>query len=76
MDDKRPSPTLAIVLVMLVLLPVLYVLSVGPMVALTERGLVSEGVFGTIYLPLIWLVDNCQPAEVFLNWYASFFDGK
>ena len=77
MDDKRSTPWLAIVLIVLVLLPVLYLLSLGPVVGLVDRGYLPQEPVAWIYLPLEYFVENggavgqvCGDAVM---WYVEFF---
>jgi hypothetical protein len=55
---------------------VLYVLSIGPADwALRHLNLSDSGVAMKIihvfYLPLKWLDENCEPANVFFAWYGG-----
>ena len=57
MEEKRESRvgcTVATLVAMLVLLPVLYVLSSGPATNLVLRRVVSKDVFFAIYRPLFY----------------------
>jgi len=52
-------------------LPLLYVLSVGPVSALASRGTPSSASLDTIYKPLHLLADEFSPAERLLTWYVG-----
>ncbi len=67
-----------IVAIVLLLLPVLYVLSVGPAFCLLYDGNGFYGdVFGAVYAPLIWIVNN-GPAPIddwlmnYILWWRRF----
>ena len=52
-DRRNGTPTgLFVILILLFLLPVLYLLSCGPAVALINRGYLSQENFDTAYFPL------------------------
>ena len=56
----------------LLALPLLYVLSLGPAVKLTEAGLIAgpvEGWLTRFYVPLAWLHERYSPAQAALDWY-------
>ena len=70
-SERRSWP--AVVLVGL-LLPTLYVLSIGPVSWLADRFTLDSWVWSAayyFYLPLGWLREACPPFEVALNWYAG-----
>jgi hypothetical protein len=56
--------------VLLALVPVLYTLSVGPVVSGCERlGLSPYTVFHTVYAPFAWLTDHTSLGGV-IGWYV------
>jgi hypothetical protein len=68
--DEKPCPRMrwpSCVAVSL-LLPVLYVLSVGPAVS---RGYISEGVAMSIYAPLVMIAEDHKWAEDWIEWFAQ-----
>ena len=72
--ERKPvsvSPILVGVLLLLVLLPVLYILSVGPMIWLADHDYISKD--GNAYAPLQWACDGCEPFNKAVNWYMRFF---
>jgi hypothetical protein len=71
MTDTRSTPWLAIVLIVLVVLPALYVLSVGPVAWLYLKGHVSLDVFNLVYMPLNFAAAHCQPIGDGLVWYLG-----
>ena len=58
-----------------VLILVLYFLSVGPVIWLTNRGYIDgDSPFVIVaYFPIIWLENHCEPFRQFLTAYADFF---
>jgi hypothetical protein len=57
----------------LALLPVLYVLSIGPAAMLAKRGYFQDGVH-YVYVPVIWLHDHTPlklPLELYVSWWES-----
>ncbi len=78
MSDERQKPSLAFwATVTLIGLPVLYVLSVGP-VAWTSRFMPKwlGNALVVVYSPLEWIYKNGPaPIHEALDWYVSFFRG-
>jgi len=71
---ERRSPVLPICITMLILLPMLYVLSVGPVIRLVERGRISgdEGSPADyIYSPLFRLAERSEALESLLGGYMQ-----
>jgi hypothetical protein len=52
-SDRRRT-MLVVCAILLIALPVIYFLSVGPALWLTNRGYISEAHFKTAYAPLLW----------------------
>jgi hypothetical protein len=70
------GPVVFVAIGLLIVLPVLYVLSVGPATWLFTRGYVSckEGTpLWTFYTPLRWAARNSKVANDFLSWYENLF---
>jgi len=59
----------------LVLAGVFYVLSVGPVAKLNDKGLIPDSV-GVIYEPLGWASDRVPPLDQFLDWYLKLWGVK
>ena len=73
MTDYRPSSTLLIWLIVAgVLLPLVYILSVGPVYWLIAQGYLSTSA-DWIYLPLGFLSNHCPPFQDAMDWYVGFF---
>ena len=66
------SGHLAIVVALVIAVPALYVLSVGPVGMLVEKGHLGQttaGVLEGLYAPLVWLHEH-TPLRRPLDWYA------
>lgn len=71
LDSPQRSSSSAVLLCAVVLLaPVLYVLSMGPVVALVERGSLPHEPIEFFYAPVIWL-HNHTALEKPLEWYGA-----
>ena len=76
MDEDREAGRsgcgrVVVVLLIIFLLPVLYVLSSGPVLRLAEEtGFPSEDTISIIYAPLVWLYDDTFLEEP-LAWYVG-----
>lgn len=71
----RPEERAAIVcglLLLLVLLPFLYVLSVAPTYWLASHGYLSWNIYGVLYGPLAQLAELWPPLDNFLQWLLEF----
>jgi hypothetical protein len=66
-------PLAAIALI--VLLPLFYVLSIGPAIWLHHRDLIPELPLTAIYWPLEWLADAMPTISAPLVWYVDVWDG-
>jgi hypothetical protein len=73
-DEKRGGAGCAIGLVVaFVLLPLLYVLSVGPAILVAKAIPSAEGFLQVIYWPLL-LLHEYEPAKTVLDWYVAFWE--
>jgi len=71
-DDKRGGSGCGIWLVLVLLfLPVLYVLGLGPAAWLAKHYPAAENTLGILYFPLMFLAKNCSPIESGLLWYTK-----
>ena len=70
-DTARERSPLVIAAAILAALPVLYVLSVGPMVRLMRQGYMSEEFAIAFYWPLEKLCEACEPLARVIVWYQS-----
>lgn len=59
----------------LLMLPVLYLLSIGPAAWTAVNYPATEKTLEAAYLPLLTLKDNFQPADVVLSWYMELWAG-
>jgi hypothetical protein len=59
--------------VLLAVLPALYVLSTGPATWLVMSGYASPETMSTIYFPLGWVCERCDPLASAVSWYDDLF---
>jgi len=64
---------LVCIVTVVVLLPLLYLFSAGPVEWLMARGYVSydNPFVKTFYFPGQWLMDHCRPLNDFVRWFLS-----
>ena len=72
--DSRGSGAVLAFLVLL-LLPILYFLSVGPAILLVNQGVVNEEVLDIVYFPLIQIYDLMPALQAPMDWYLSLWGG-
>ena len=78
MDDDKPKQRSGCALgftVLVAVLPVLYVLSVGPVVWLSVHDWVPENVLGVLYWPLDQLCRWSPTINGMVSWYVAFCCG-
>jgi hypothetical protein len=68
MTADHPRSSLAVWLIAAGILFVVYALSVGPAVCLSDHGYISEEAL-VIYKPLDFVAWICPPAKAFFRWY-------
>ena len=76
-ESKRSRSGAAVALAMVILLPILYVLSVGPAVMLVETtGTENElgPILEVFYFPVVWLHEN-TPLRGPLDAYVKLWEG-
>jgi len=71
--SKKGGRTVVLAVGLLVFLPLLYVLSVGPSMRLEMQGVISRETHNTIYTPLAWVCFRVPPLQSALRWYAEFW---
>jgi hypothetical protein len=72
MERKESKPIGAVMMsVVLLLLPMLYVLSIGPAVWLLDRGAISKKLLYTAYAPVDWLVHQNETFGDAMEWYCG-----
>ena len=69
--DEKSGAACLIVGVIGVMLPVLYVLGLGPAAYLGDRFPATYDFVRAIYEPLGFAGRNCQPIRTALDWYLS-----
>ena len=62
------------VVTMLVSLPLLYALGVGPAVVLQKRGIISHTTLHYFYDPLSWLVNTTKSGNAFAHYLVYWMD--
>lgn len=67
-DEHRERLRVGIAAPLLALLPVLYVLSIGPVVAVVEKTGVGEEAAHALYLPVVWLHDHTPLEKPLEKW--------
>ena len=67
------GPVTIAVISLLVLLPLFYILSAGPVIGLMSRGYVSERATMTVYSPLNFVCESCTPLGDGMSWYVDLF---
>ena len=76
MEDRRSNSVVLVAIVLLVLaLPALYVLSIGPAAAYYEHREVPPAV-AAFYAPLEWIADSSQPLGRALIRYVEMWTGE
>lgn len=73
-ESKRESSgaaVAALLLLVLLFLPILYVLSLGPVIWIVNRTGMEPGVFTVIYAPLEWLHEESEFAKWVLDAYIK-----
>ncbi|WP_254510078.1 hypothetical protein [Anatilimnocola floriformis] len=71
--DNRRSAAAVATLVVLLLLPVAYVLSIGPANWLVSNEYLDSDSVRWLYLPLINLAEHSETANQVIVWYLSMF---
>ena len=73
-EDRQKSGggtgVVMLVVAILALLPILYVLSSGPVIWLTIHGYAPDV---PLYAPLQWAGEHCEPFHKAFRWYLNFF---
>jgi len=76
MDESRKKsagPVVAAVLMVLLLFPLLYVLSIGPAAWLVEREVVSGEKAELFYCPILAAAQYSPGVQPVLEWYIELF---
>ena len=68
---ERRFPTLAVVLCVVIVLPVIYVLSYGPALWLATHAYLSGDSFNFVYCPIEWSCRHSVTVSAFIGWYES-----
>jgi len=73
-DKRERSPLVIAASIVLPLLPILYVLSIGPVVWLNYHNHLSPefvSAFAWFHYPITWLTNHCEPFGHFMLWYVE-----
>jgi hypothetical protein len=74
MDESRKSAAPVVAAVLLVLLsPVLYIISIGPAAWLVEKEIISGEHAELFYFPICMAADNSPTVMSVLEWYLELF---
>ena len=76
-DSRIPGVLAALIVVGLLLLPVFYVLSMGPFIWLDAKGYIhvaEDSLIVSFYWPILWSAENFKFAETMLDWYVELWD--
>lgn len=69
-ETPRKNSAAAVALIGILMLPLLYVLSLGPAVMIIDHTGCGEDFAEVVYYPLIWLHEN-TPLRASLDWYVG-----
>jgi hypothetical protein len=75
--SREGAAVVAVLLLLLVLAPLLYVAAVGPLVWLNGTGRINiapDGAIARIYWPLETAVNNCEPLDSALQMYIRLWE--
>jgi hypothetical protein len=75
MKANRSAPLAACAIFGLIFLPMLYVLSIGPAIWLSEHGYLSDEAGRWFYAPLAAVANRFPTIGNWLMWYMSLFGG-
>ena len=70
---NKPSLTSLVAFGMIVVLPILYVLSIGPLEALDDSGYISVNLVWAraVYWPLGWCCERSESFASAIDWYID-----
>ncbi len=73
MERERRSSLAVMLVIGVAMLPVLYVLSIGPMMWLSANGYIPPRVSASVplYAPLQWTADRWPAFDSLLDWYTG-----
>jgi len=72
---SRSSRLTVAIIAAVVLVPIAYLLSIGPAAWLLGHDYIPEDVFITYLEPASFLARHCRPFHQAIEWYASLFTG-
>lgn len=62
------------VMAICVLSPVLYFLSIGPVLLVFRKTGSDLAILNFVYAPLIWLYQSCEPLRPLMDWYIKLWE--
>ena len=74
-EQKRSGAGCFICGVVLILLPVLYVLGIGPAAWMSEAYPATEQRWGLAYAPVLIICEHIQPVGDIVDWYMELWTG-
>jgi hypothetical protein len=75
MERERRS-IWATVTIAVLLVPILYVLSIGPANWLIIRGVVGSEPLAVVYAPIDWMANRSEPFTEAVMWYLDWWNGS
>lgn len=63
-----------VVLMICALLPLLYFLSIGPVLLLFRKTGSDLQLLNYIYAPVVWLYHHCEPLQPLMDWYVKLWE--
>ena len=77
MEERKKSGVAGCVVIGVIgfIVPVLYVLSIGPAVLVLANYPAAEPWMNPVYFPIVFVADNCSQAEDALAWYVDLWGG-
>ena len=72
-ESRRSGPAAVVVILVLIALPILYVLSLGPAVWLMEHNYLDRETARHIYYPLIFAAESIPLVRSVMQWYMELF---
>ena len=74
-EEKRGGPGCASTGIVLILLPVLYLLGIGPSSAIARNWPVTSDLVRALYWPVTVVTDRFLPFQFALDWYVKLWTG-
>ena len=72
-DEKSRGSGLLLISVIGLMVPVLYVLGIGPAYAIAIRYPATKNFLAAVYRPVIYAGEHCEPIRGLFDWYMEFW---